>query len=566
MPDTVNTKYPDQGDLPVIRVGGTGNAVDLTELEEFCDILRDYQEPFLKKKEKPRANGHGADGIELGVDDRDAEQILAEMAPGDLHNSMLKATAKLLARGTAMVDDIVEQVLEARDAIGAPTSDGKERSIREMCYSYIRKHPDLSFLLPEDLRKAFSQHVADGCQDIKFVYRKGAGWHVRGYTPKEETKKEGSDDTPFGGWIAYGPRMVKPLDWSIKGLLPRRGTLILPGQFGMYKSTMLYELAYSQMSGEPFAGKYKVKHPGAVAIFVLEGGRDAAILRLRAVMEHHGRGAQTAPIYITEEAPPPLVSPSCGPYLVKAFKSAAKLAEEEFGVEPQWLAIDTYGAAAGHTGSGDDNDRAATHRCFSTLSYFTAQTGRLIIVVDHFGKIAEAGTIGSSGKEQRADAILASMGEKEPSGSVKNPRLVVRKQRDARQGWEIPFKPIEVDWGEKDEDGDLITAVALQFGEERAAQKVRATTTQDRGFIRALDETLEIMGFDHLHGTVTVKAVSEDDLREVFYQHFPRGDGTEQQRQTRRATAFRRALSKAFGDGAITIEDEGTVIFYTPEE
>ena len=103
MPGTINKKYPDRGDLLVERVGGSGNAADLTELEDFCDLLREHHAPFLIKKEKPKANGHSA---ALEDDDRDAEQILAEMAPGDFHNSKLRATAKLLASCTVMVDDI----------------------------------------------------------------------------------------------------------------------------------------------------------------------------------------------------------------------------------------------------------------------------------------------------------------------------------------------------------------------------------------------------------------------------------------------------------------------------
>src|SRR6516165_5986924 len=104
-------------------------------------------------------------------------------------------------------------LIEASAVAGGDTD---ERKVREMCYTWVRKHPDHAFLLPEDLRKAFEAHVADGCQDIKFVYRRGTGWHVRGYTksdPKNEHKQVGAE-SPFGGW-------VNPLDWSIKGLLPR---------------------------------------------------------------------------------------------------------------------------------------------------------------------------------------------------------------------------------------------------------------------------------------------------------------------------------------------------------
>ena len=82
------------------------------------------------------------------------------------------------------------------------------------------------------------------------------------------------------------------------------------------------------------------------------------------------------------------------------------------------ILIDTYAAAAGFTTSGDDNDAAATQSTFTALRHVHKHTGAAIVVVDHYGKIIEAGTRGSSNKEANADAVLATLADKGPSGEV----------------------------------------------------------------------------------------------------------------------------------------------------
>ena len=124
--------------------------------------------------------------------------------------------------------------------------------------------------------------------------------------------------------------------------------------------------------------------------------------------------------------------------------------------------VDTVVTAAGYTKSGDDNDAAIAQRVMSVLSGLSQRTGALAVGIDHFGKVTETGTRGSSAKEGHADAVLALLADRELNGTVTNTRLAVRKQRDGASGLEIPFTPKTVEVG-TDADGDPITRVVIDW-------------------------------------------------------------------------------------------------------
>jgi hypothetical protein len=155
-------------------------------------------------------------------------------------------------------------------------------------------------------------------------------------------------------------------------------------------------------------------------------------------------------------------------------------------------------------------------------------------------------------------------GERQLSGDVSNMRLAVRKQRDGRSGFEIPFEPRVVDWGVTDEDGELLTGVALEFGTERAAQKTPTMNDNDRMLMRALDEAIIERGFDYYDDIEPVRACFEKELKAHFYAMFPRGDHNDDQRyQSRRSVTYTRALNKATGAKRITLAKEGTIVYAT---
>ena len=85
-----------------------------------------------------------------------------------------------------------------------------------------------------------------------------------------------------------------------------------------------------------------------------------------------------------------------------------------------------------------------------------------MVGIDHFGKVVETGTRGSSAKEGAADTVIAVLADRELSGGVMNTRLAVRKQRDGVSGFEIPFTVRMAETG-TDDDGDPVTAPIIDW-------------------------------------------------------------------------------------------------------
>ena len=98
----------------------------------------------------------------------------------------------------------------------------------------------------------------------------------------------------------------------------------------------------------------------------------------------------------------------------------------------------------------------------NALRAVAQHSGAIVAGIDHFGKAIETGTRGSSAKEGAADTVLALLADRELSGSVKNTRLAVRKQRDGAAGAEIPFTVRLIDRG-TDEDGDPIVVPVIDW-------------------------------------------------------------------------------------------------------
>src|SRR5262245_62704491 len=97
-----------------------------------------------------------------------------------------------------------------------------------------------------------------------------------------------------------------------------------------------------------------------------------------------------------------------------------------------------------------------------------------VLGVDHFGKDQMAGTRVAYAKESSGDVVLVCLGDKQLSGSVTNTRLAVRKHRGGRQGQEYPFSLRMVEAPEKDEDGEAITTMVVDWLPPGAAQAAPA--------------------------------------------------------------------------------------------
>ena len=253
----------------------------------------------------------------------------------------------------------------------------------------------------------------------------------------------------------------------------------MSGQWGSFKTTAALDLSVSVMTGQPFAGQYRIKRKGAVLYFATEGAGTLQS-RLAAIARH--RGAPEKLPFAWRGDCPLLTDRGAGQAITKYVDEAAVHFEHAYGVPITLIWVDTYITAAGLSSSGDDNDTAATQKAFNTLRFVAAHSGAFVATIDHLGKVVEAGTRGSSGKEGNADTVLATLAEREITGAVSNSRMAARKQRDGVSGFEVPFTPETVELG-LDEDGDAITAIILSWGRQQREPTKRGRRSRDRDLL-----------------------------------------------------------------------------------
>ena len=196
-------------------------------------------------------------------------------------------------------------------------------------------------------------------------------------------------------------------------------------------------------------------------LIAAEGG-DEVRLRLDAVVREKCGGMARAPFRWYETAPLLLQKGSVEKLIAMAQQAEASL-QDEFGLPLGLIMIDTIAACAGFSRAGEENDNAVGQALMNVLKAVAQTIGCFVLGVDHFGKDLLAGTRGAYSKESSGDLVLACLGNKELSGSVTNTRLAVRKHRGGRQGQEYPFSLRLVEAPEKDEDGEPVTTMVVDW-------------------------------------------------------------------------------------------------------
>ena len=217
----------------------------------------------------------------------------------------------------------------------------------------------------------------------------------------------------------------------------------MSGQWGTFKTTVALDLSVCVMADLQFANRYRVKRPGAVLYLALEG-EGMLSARLSAIAAHHG---VSGPLPFAWRGDcPALMDKNAADTLCGIANEAAADLKRRFDLPVALIWIDTLITAASFA-SGEDNDAAAAQKVMTALRITSQRTGALVVGIDHFGKVVETGTRGSSAKEGAADAVIALLADREVNGGVKNTRLAVRKQRDGVSGFEIPFTTRIVETG-----------------------------------------------------------------------------------------------------------------------
>jgi hypothetical protein len=260
---------------------------------------------------------------------------------------------------------------------------------------------------------------------------------------------------------AHGDADPRPLkNWLIKHLIPACGHGLLSGQWGTGKTFVVFDLFAALAVQQPFLG-HAVKRQCGMLLIAAEGADDVR-LRLGAVVRAKCGGMARAPVRWYETAPMLLHKGSVDALIAMAQQAEQSL-QDEFGLPLGLIIIDTVAACAGYKRAGEENDPAVGQAVMNALKMLAQAAKCFVLGVDHFGKSLEAGTRGASSKEASGDLVLACLGDKQLSGGVINTRVAVRKHRGGRQGEEFPFLLRVVEAPERDEDGEPINTMVVDW-------------------------------------------------------------------------------------------------------
>jgi AAA domain len=355
-----NSKYS-----PAVRVEalwGTGQPVDISELEDLVTLLP--AEGMFAQRQQEQTTGFDGEPVDI-------EQRLRDMHPGNIHDTQLSVSAALLNRGSA-VDEVVETLLKrTREVADDPQAwewDEERTDIRRRCLDWITKHPKLAGALPDKLRDDFSAK-RDAGREPRLVYvpawddgSEWSGWLVR--SRRHDAKNDGpaTDKKGKSGWSFYDSTKPQPIKFTVKKLVPEQGVGILSGQWGSFKTTTALDLSLSVMTGESFAGRYRVKRQGAVLYLCNEG---AATLQTRLTNIAMTRGAPGKLPFAWRSDAPALTDKGAADTLIKFIDEAAAHFEATYGMSVVLLWIDTWAGAAGLEGC-QDNEVFSTSKVLRT--------------------------------------------------------------------------------------------------------------------------------------------------------------------------------------------------------
>ncbi len=135
--------------------------------------------------------------------------------------------------------------------------------------------------------------------------------------------------------------------------------------------------------------------------------------------------------------------------------------DSEFELPIVTIMIDTVVVTAAQHKEGGDNDASASQKVMKTMVDLSKHTNTLVVGIDHFGKVIETGTRGSSVKEGSADAILALLAIANSAAASKTPGWPCASSATASRASKC-HSPSKKET-RTDEDGDAITAQIIDW-------------------------------------------------------------------------------------------------------
>jgi hypothetical protein len=209
----------------------------------------------------------------------------------------------------------------------------------------------------------------------------------------------------------------KPMEWIVRGVLPRAELCVIYGESGSGKSFLALDLCAAITRGTAWR---EHRTTGGRVVYVCAEGQGGFKARLKAYAQANGCQVQVLPA-VVPDAPNLLQTKDTGA-LTRGILS--------WGY-PDVVVIDTLSATTpgGNENSGEDMGKVLSH-----CKQIHKDTGALIVLIHHAGKDATKGARGWSGIKAAADAEI----EVSRDGEMRV--AVVTKMKDGNDGMRYPFR------------------------------------------------------------------------------------------------------------------------------
>jgi hypothetical protein len=338
----------------------------------------------------------------------------------------------------------------------------------------------------------------------------------------------------FTSRFAYEMASQEPIEWLIKGVVPKAELIILYGASGAGKTFVALDHAFAIARGVDWRGR-RVKQ-GIVVIIAAEGGKGVA-QRLQAYAQYHGIDLRDVPN---------LRIITAAPNFLESDDIAEVIAELQSIGDVSCVMVDTLAQV---TPGANENTSEDMGRALSNVRLIHRATDATVYGVHHAGKDLNRGSRGWSGLKAAADAQIEVLRHEDGSREIH-----IEKMKDGEDGMRWAFKLEVVDLG-VDYDGDPVTScVAIETD-----LPARKPDEDDRRGIkrrgRVENHILEVMT---LFGSESVVKAEELIVKAIETMPPPE-DG---KRDTRRQSIVRalNGLSRE-KDGPLKVEG-GIIIFY----
>ncbi|MBA5686708.1 AAA family ATPase [Rugamonas apoptosis] len=264
-----------------------------------------------------------------------------------------------------------------------------------------------------------------------------------------------------------------PLEWIVRGILPKKGLAGLYGPSGSYKTFVMLDLAAHIAGGGPeWFGKRVMHCPVTYCVLEGEAGMNN---RAKAWSQHHGKPLPDQLRFVVQ--PVHLVGGDDVHQLAKAIRHVGGMN----GV----VILDTLNRATPGT---DENSSKEMGTILAAAKQLQELIDGLVILVHHTGKDETKGLRGHSSLFAALDGAIGVI----KSGT--NPSWTVAKSKDDATGAVYSFRAEVVTLGIDDEGDEVTSCVIVPVGVPFALRESKALSANQQTALDALHDLFNGIG------------------------------------------------------------------------